>query len=186
MAYQSRIDGFGWTVEQCAEKAGVSPARVNAKLKLLGLRDEIRQLVRTGSLQQGWGQMIASVPLDPNRQMTAVRMLQENPNPQVSWLKRVVTALYAEQAQEALFETELLRSPQVEELAAPNMVEPPRPGNGDPPGGGGDVVVVISNQIAYWENAASAWDLQGRGFARNECLAASAALRSLLASLEAR
>lgn len=178
-AYQSRIDAFGWSVDDLADKAGVTVARVHARLKLLKLRPEIQQLVRSGDLQPGYAQILAAVPLDENRQLLAVSGLRDNPAPQVGWFRRLVNALYAEQTQQALVALEALTVP-VADVVAAGAVEPPHPRKDQPPHVGQSVRENIELHAAFWDEAAQQWHVQGKAFPKNECLAAAAALRSLL------
>jgi ParB-like chromosome segregation protein Spo0J len=48
LAYQNRIEKFKWEIASVAQKAGVSIERVKRRLKLLNVKVDILQLVRTG------------------------------------------------------------------------------------------------------------------------------------------
>src|SRR5690606_19025112 len=86
-AYQRRMNDFGWDIKTVAARAGVSVQVVNNRLKLLTLRDDLQHLVRSGNLQIGYAQVIAEAELDNNRQLIAVRRLQNCPSPWPGWLR---------------------------------------------------------------------------------------------------
>lgn len=74
-AYRRRMDRRGFTVTEMARSAGVSPAQVGLRLKLLDLVDEAQQLTRTGALPIGFGPCLSG--LDANRQRLALRAWAE-------------------------------------------------------------------------------------------------------------
>lgn len=88
-AYQTRIDQYGWTVKDCAQRAGVSTVRVQFRLKLLSLRGDLQELVRKGTLPIGYAQTISDANLDPNFQIEAIKALNSNPSPSPAWLRRI-------------------------------------------------------------------------------------------------
>lgn len=65
-AYANRMALYGWDEKRCAQQAGVSTVRVQFRLKLLKLRDNLKDLVRTGDLELGYAQIIAQADLDAN------------------------------------------------------------------------------------------------------------------------
>jgi ParB/RepB/Spo0J family partition protein len=103
-AYQVRIDRLGWTVADCARAAGVSEARVLYRVKLLKLRPDLLELVRTGNLPLGYAQIIADGNLDTNRQLLALRALRNSPSPTPGWFRRQVGELLTQQAQAGMFD----------------------------------------------------------------------------------
>lgn len=182
LAYQTRIDRYGWTVEDVASRAGVSSIRVQFRLKLLALRPELLRLVRSGQLPIGYAQTLSAAGLDVDRQAIAVRLLQENASPTPGWFRRVVGALVEEQAQESLFDVESLASSMsVAQCAAAG--EPPHPSTTVPPRRGRSPRRIIEHQIAYWTAAARQWADLGKPFKRQECEAAAQALEAALGAL---
>jgi len=113
IAYQKRMDQFDWTIDEIAEKAGVSTIRVRFRIKLLALKEDLKQLVRTGNLSLGYAQIIASANLDSNFQALAVRALNENNNPTPGWFRNVCGKLFNQQAQSKMFEGVLFNDPAV-------------------------------------------------------------------------
>lgn len=71
-AYSSRINQFGWSMQQIAETAGVSVQRVKDRLSLLGLAEDIRHFVKKGQFPLGHALLITR--LDVNRQRIALRI----------------------------------------------------------------------------------------------------------------
>lgn len=101
-AYRKRMDRFGWSVADCAERAGVSTARVRSRLQLLDLPDDLQHLVRSGQFPLGHAAMLSK--LDVNRQRLAVR--KYNTSPMTKWeFRTLVSGLYEAQVQE---QTDLL------------------------------------------------------------------------------
>lgn len=180
MAYQVRIDALGWTVADCAKRAGVSEVRVQFRLKLLKLRGDLQELVRSGNLQLGYAQILADANLDTNRQMIALSRLRENSSPTPPWFRTTVAELLAQQAQGDLFDFPLMTGELPSTTTATAPVEPPTPATTKPPVSGRSLPEIVSGQIAFWQDAAAQWDALGKPFKRQECEAAAHALAALL------
>jgi ParB/RepB/Spo0J family partition protein len=115
-AYQARIDQFGWTVERLADTAGVSKDIVKKRLGLLSLREEIQHLVKHEGLPLGHAEALCG--LDRNRQLSALRILQQSPTPMpIAAFRDVCAELLAEQNQDNLFGLELAFVEQVQQGA---------------------------------------------------------------------
>lgn len=170
LAYMARMRSFGWTVDEIATRAGVSPVRVRFRLKLLGLRDDLQAMVRSGQLPLGYAQTLADGELGRDRQLIAVSRLRDNPTPTPAWFRRVVGELQAEQAQESLFDMVPCVTAAAE--SAEPAALPPTPATHAPDG------ASLDDHIAYWQAAAIAWDRLGKSFKRQECHAAVRALES--------
>jgi ParB family chromosome partitioning protein len=80
-AYQSRIECFGWSMEDLSKYAGTSTIHIQFRLKLLRLIPEIQKLIRGGSMQIGYAQILADSNLDSNFQLLAFSKLRDNPKP---------------------------------------------------------------------------------------------------------
>jgi ParB/RepB/Spo0J family partition protein len=184
-AYQVRIDRLGWTVADCAKAAGVSEARVLFRLKLLKLRPDLLELVRTGNLPLGYAQIIADGNLDVNRQLLALRALRNSPSPTPGWFRRQVGELLTQQAQASIFDDgPLFGGLDFSEPAQHAFViEPPTPATVTPPATGGTPREIVAGQIGFWQQAAEAWADLGRPFKRQECEAAVQALGFVFATL---
>lgn len=180
-AYQSRIDA-GWTVARLSETAGVSAQRINARTRLLSLREDLQALVRSGDLQIGYAQTLAAAGLDTNRQMIAVRRLQANPAPTVSWFRTQCGELANEQAQEPMTGFWL---EQVEPAPVAKIQLPPSPRTHKAPMTGDSYNQILANQIRFWTDAAAAWDALGKGAKRDECLSAAEVLQGALEMMAA-
>lgn len=155
MAYQTRIDRFGWTVQDIADKAGVSTVRVQFRLKLLRLRPEIQKLVRDDQIQLGYAQILSDGGLDVNRQLIALSRHRDNPSPTPQWFRREVGKLLEEQAQDAFFDLDAFLVVQ-ESKPETTFVEPAHPMTTIPPTDGETPREIVSNQIGFWEEAAQA------------------------------
>ena len=119
-AYQVRMDNFGWTIDRVADSAGVSKDIVRRRVSLLALRDELKFLVRTGELPTGHAECLAT--LDNNRQLSAMRILQQSANAMpLHAFKTICLALADEAKEESLFDLETYFLNQVnEEMVVPN------------------------------------------------------------------
>lgn len=180
-AYASRMALFGWDEKTCAQKAGVSTVRVQFRLKLLKLRGNLQDLVRTGDLELGYAQIIAQSGLDTNFQMLAISRLRDNPSPTPAWFRRVCGQLFERQAQASLLDAPLFGGQIiVEPQASEPPPDPPLPSTTIPPVGGQDARDVVGNQVAFWQQAAETWDELGKNFKRDQCVAAATALKSAL------
>jgi ParB/RepB/Spo0J family partition protein len=112
LAYHKRMTQFGWSLAETARQANVSEGRVDSRLKLLHLAPEIQDLVANGHLGLGFAQAMSK--LDANRQRLALAWLRQQPaTPTLSVFNRVVSELYEQQSQEALFDLTALFRPQV-------------------------------------------------------------------------
>jgi ParB/RepB/Spo0J family partition protein len=185
IAYQRRIDQYGYTVSEIAEKVGVTSIRVQFRLKLLALREDVQQLVKTGNLDLGYAQILASASLDPNFQLLALRALQENNHPTPKWFRRICGELYKEQAQTSLFDGPLFTGEILSAIVdtVEQESEIPHPSTDKAPITGKSAKEITLNQAKFWMNAASAWDQAGKPFKRQECEAAAEALQNLADSL---
>lgn len=182
-AYQSRMTRYGWDAKTVAEKAGVSVQRVNNRLKLLALRDDLLHLVRTNNLQLGYAQIIAEADLDRNRQLMAIRKLQENPSPTPAWLRKVCSELLEQQAQGDMFDSPLFGGADFAAVQTVQKVEwkaPADPRKDKAPTVGQSHRELVQNQIDFWFKAADAWDRYGKSAPRDRCLSAAKALQDVL------
>jgi len=115
-AFQVRIEQFGWSVERVADVAGVSKDIVKKRLALLALRDDIQHLLKYDGLPLGHAEAMCA--LDRNRQLSALRILQQSKTPMpLAAFKDVCAELLAEQNQDNLFGLELLFIEQVKQGA---------------------------------------------------------------------
>jgi len=182
-AYQNRIDNFGWSVKDCADKAGVSAVRVRFRLKLLTLRGDLQKLIRDDNLPLGYAQILADGHLDANRQMIALAHLRDNPSPTPTWFRRIVGKLVEDQDQESLFDTDaFFVAQEIGESGEAQLVEPPHPSTTTPPAKGKTLRQIVQNQVDFWADAAAAWDRLGKPFKRQECESAAKALTLALAA----
>lgn len=181
LAYQSRIDAFGWTVKEIAQRAGVSSIRVQFRIKLLQLRPEIQKLVRDGQILLGYAQVLSGADLDTNRQLIAIARLRDNPSPTPAWFRRQVNELLAQQMQDSLFDLSAI-AVQQERPATTAYVKPAHPSTTKPPSNGGGIKAIIQGQVEFWTHAASQWDELGKPFKRQECEAAARALSLAIAA----
>lgn len=179
-AYASRMALFRWDEKMCAKKAGVSRVRVQFRLKLLKLREDLQNLVRTNDLELGYAQIISQANLDANFQMLAIRQLRDNPSPTPAWFRRVCGQLFEQQAQATLFDAPLFGGQILSEQPTESQPDPPLPSTTIPPTNGQNPRELLANQITFWSQAAEAWDKLGKNFKRDQCTAAALALKSAL------
>lgn len=177
LAYQARMTVYGWTVDQVADRAGVTTIRVLFRLKLLKLTAPIQALLRTSNLQMGYAQILADADLDTNRQMLAVSKLRDNPRPTLGWFRSIIAPLVEQQNQCEMFDMDLL-TVQASQPSAP--IDPPSPTTTPAPKVGKTLREIITNQIAFWQQAADQWAAIGKPFKKQECQAAAAALQFAL------
>lgn len=181
LAYQDRMDQFGWTVEDIAIRCGVSPVTVHFRLKLLKLRDELQHLIRIGNLPLGYAQTLADANLDPNRQMIALRLYRDQINPTPVWFRNQVNRLATEQQQETMFSDSLWYSPEVDPQA-PNLPADPRTDTA--PATGSTPQAILRTQIDFWNAAREGWIALGKTFKKQECEAVILALETVLKAIE--
>ena len=98
-AYSSRINQFGWSVQQVAETAGVSVQRVKDRLSLLGLAEDIRHYVRKGQFPLGHALLLTR--LDVNRQRIALRIFGAAKYMPLARFQEVVGELLSDQVSES-------------------------------------------------------------------------------------
>ena len=176
-AYQSRIDSFGWSIEDLSKYAGTSTIHIQFRLKLLRLIPEIQKLVRGGNILIGYAQILADANLDSNFQLLAFSKLRDNPKPTMGWFRSIVLELKEKQDQGVLFKGPLFDKAHVpNELKTKDIQEPPHPETSTPPRIGRNYKEILLNQINFWEEAAKQWDTIGKPFKRNECRSAAQAL----------
>ena len=111
-AYQKRINRHGWSVAETARQAGVSQGKVKGRLDLLSLVPEIQHLVATREIPISFGERMSV--LDTNRQRILIARLRDLPSlPTQRVLGGMVSELYEQQVQDAMFDMSLLLEPQV-------------------------------------------------------------------------
>jgi ParB family chromosome partitioning protein len=67
LAYQGLIDAYGATQEELADMLGKNRSTVANAMRLLGLEDEIRDLVESGVLSRGHAKALLAVPAGEQR-----------------------------------------------------------------------------------------------------------------------
>jgi ParB/RepB/Spo0J family partition protein len=186
-AYQSRIESFGWSIENLSKYAGTSTIHIQFRLKLLRLIPEIQKLIRGGNIQIGYAQILADASLDSNFQLLAFSKLRDNPKPTMGWFRSSVSELKEKQDQGILFKGPLFdKTHAANELRTGDIREPPHPETTTPPKIGRNYKEILLNQINFWEEAAEQWDAIGKPFKRNECRSAAQALGQAIKKEEKR
>ncbi|MGO8988704.1 MAG: ParB/RepB/Spo0J family partition protein [bacterium] len=180
-AYQSRIESFGWSIEDVSKYAGTSTIHIQFRLKLLKLIPEIQKLIRGGNIQIGYAQILADTNLDSNFQLIAFSRLRDNPKPTTGWFRSIVSELKEKQDQGILFKGPLFdKTDAANRLKTKSIPEPPHPETTSPPKIGRNYKEILLNQSNFWEEAAKQWEAIGKPFKRNECRSAAQALTKAL------
>lgn len=115
-AYQERMSRFEWSTAKVAEVAGVSEDVVRRRLLLLNLHPDVQHLVAKKHLPLGHAETMTK--LDANRQLIALRIYREAKAMPLNTFIRVVSDLYEEQAQDALFDLESFWMEHAAQMAA--------------------------------------------------------------------
>ena len=74
-AYQNYVDTFSFTQEQAAEKLGENRSVIANYIRLLGLPEEIKQMLIEGQLSMGHAKAILAMPTDDLRRKLANRAM---------------------------------------------------------------------------------------------------------------
>lgn len=117
-AYSKRMEQFGWSIAECADRSKKNPRHVEARLLLLQLLPEVQQMIRTKQIATVFGETMA--PLDKNRQRIALDYLAKTEKPLLREFRALVGKLVADQAQESLFDFELLAESANDAIAVHN------------------------------------------------------------------
>lgn len=187
LAFQSRMDKFGWETAEVAEKAHVTSTLVTQRLKLLRLAPEIQDLVASEQLKPAYAQVLAWYELSNDFQRLAVRELLKNPSPQVKWFNRLCGELKEKEAQAGLFGDLSLFSGEMTylvDLDDEKPEPPPTPLTDEAPAVGLDPVSILRSQIEFWEDAAAEWDALCNSTKQKQVESAVAALRQALAAIQ--
>jgi ParB/RepB/Spo0J family partition protein len=186
-AYQTRIESFGWSIEDLSKYAGTSTIHIQFRLKLLKLIPEIQKLIRGGNIPIGYAQILADTNLDSNFQLFAFSRLRDNPKPTIGWFRSIVLELKEKQDQGILFKGPLFdKTYDPNRFKTKSIPQPPHPETTTPPKIGRNYKEIMLNQISFWEEAASKWDAIGKPFKRNECRSAAQALGQVIKKKEKR
>lgn len=108
LAFNVRVERFGWTVQQIAQTAGVSQERVKNRLALLTLPEDVQHFIKIGQFPQGHALLITE--LDKDRQRIAVRAFNAAKSMPLPRFQEVVAQLRADMLAEQqmnMFELEL-------------------------------------------------------------------------------
>lgn len=176
VAYQSRMDLFGWTVADLAEKTGATKQYIGNRLKLLSLSESIIDLVKSGQFPIGYAQALADSGLTGAYQQQAIAHYRDNSAPTVQWFRRICGQLAEHQNQQCLFGP-LFGDDMPIIVAQDTQKEPPHPTKHRPPAVGDNPRAILEGQAIFWDEAAKQWDAMGKAYRRQECEAAAAALR---------
>ena len=98
LAYNTRIEKFGWDVARVATTAGVSVTRVENHLMLLRLADDVQHFIKTGSFPLKFALSLGD--LDKNRQRIALKAYSANPGITLIKWREIVKNLRDQQTQE--------------------------------------------------------------------------------------
>jgi ParB/RepB/Spo0J family partition protein len=101
-AWAKRRDEQGWSVALIASRAGVTPATVRDRMRLLELSPEIAHWVERGDLPLNYA--LAMVGLDSNRQHLALEAFAGDPRPGIDVFRRVCGKLADDQGADAMFD----------------------------------------------------------------------------------
>jgi len=176
-AYQSRIDNFGWTIEDLAKYAGTSPIHIRFRIKLLRLIPEVQKLIRFGNFPIGYAQILSDANLDANFQLTAFASFRDNLKPTPGWFRNFVEDFKIKQDQKTLFNGPLFDGTyDSKDYNKKEVPDPPHPSTTQPPRSGKNMKEIIYNQMKFWENAAEEWKVLGKPFKKQECQSAAQAL----------
>lgn len=182
-AYARRMQDYGWDEKTCADRAGVNIQIIRNRLALLSLRTDIQFLVRSGNLTVGYAQIIAESNLDNNRQLIALKRLNECPAPSPSWLRKTCAELAEQQDSndmfaDALFAASDFSATQKKQEFTQKLPADPRKDSA--PMIGNTYQQMISGQVQFWMDAADKWDRYGKSAQRDRCLAAMSALQAIV------
>lgn len=183
-AYKRRMSEYGWDEKTCAERAGVNVQIIRNRLALLSLRDDIQFLVRSGNLTVGYAQIIAESELDNNRQLIALKKLNECPAPTPAWLRKECAVLAEAQASNDMFDNVLFAASDFSAIQKKQEFTqklPADPRKDSAPMSGATYQQMIENQVKFWMDAADKWDRYGKTAQRDRCLAAMSALQAIVA-----
>ncbi len=176
-AYQTRIDNFGWTIEDLSRYVGTSTIHIRFRLKLLKLIPEVQKLIRFENIPLGYAQILADADLDTNFQLAAFTEFRDNPKPTPGWFRTIVQELKEKQDQGILFKGPLfdgtMDTPDIQKKP---VLEPPHPSTTRPPRVGRNMKEILENQMKFWQEAAEAWKVLGKPFKKQECESAAQAL----------
>jgi ParB/RepB/Spo0J family partition protein len=109
-SYQAAMARFGWAVEECARRYGVSTRTVKDRLALLALCDEAQDLVNKGTLTPGYALALALAGLDRNMQNRALDLLKANRSPNLDWWRGAVAELVLVAGQNSMFDLDAFMS----------------------------------------------------------------------------
>lgn len=181
VAYASRMEEFGLTVDEIAAVAGVTTIRVQFRVKLLKLNAEILHLIKNNQLALGYAQILSDGNLDSNRQRIALGKLRDNATPTPAWFRGIVSDLYTQQAQTSMFELPLLGGPVLNAVPTNAPAKTPAtPATHQAPKVDGTPAEILEAHIRFWMDAAAQWNAMGKNFKRDQCQAAAVALQAAL------
>jgi ParB/RepB/Spo0J family partition protein len=122
LAYQKRIDRYGWTITELAKRANVTSGRVSSRLKLLKLIPEVQHLVKFGNMPLGHAQAMSS--LNKNFQFVALRAITGK-NLSIEEFKAVCSELLRRQSQASMWDLSVFEKVPDEKIAEKVMEKEP-------------------------------------------------------------
>jgi len=77
-AYQMLADKFDMTQEQISDRVGKARASITNAMRLLGLPEKIKQLIREGTLTAGHAKLLTGIEIEQEQLLYAGRAVKEN------------------------------------------------------------------------------------------------------------
>lgn len=169
----SRRVAAGQSVPDIAKALGVSETLINNRLALAGLRDDIKSLIASGNMTVGYAAVLGRANLDTNRQLIAIRRLESNPAPTLSWFAKTVGELENDQRQGAFAFGDFSN----EQIVVEKIPLPALPSKDDPPTSLKSGLALIDHYAQFWSTQANKWKALGRRSEERECRAAAKSLK---------
>lgn len=180
-AYKTRMERFGWSVEECAQRAGVIPWQVKSRVGMLRLLPDILDLVRKKIVGIRFAQLMDEYGLDTPQQQRALYALKARQNPTVKWFKEVIETLKQEQAQGVLFAGLGLLDAITARAKEKKGTPPPDPMKFEVAlVSGSDLPDMLSRQQVLWAEAAVRWEEEGKSGKASQCEAIARILATIL------
>jgi len=181
--YHKAICDHGLTMADLAIAVGRRQDYIERRLSLLRLRPDVQKMVSDGTLPITYANCM--VDLDNNRQLLAIKALNDNPTPTVTWYRKITGELLDQQNQQS-FDFGLFGNG--DDMRLPDelkVILPDDPAGYRPRLDPANMIGSLELEISKWAIARDGWRELGKDSKAGQCQAIIDILGAIMATLPA-
>lgn len=183
LGYSRAIDTLGLEPADLARAIGKRIDYIDRRLALLELRPDIQKLVADGQLLISYA--LAMAGLDHDRQLIAMKALNDNPAPTLAWFRTIAGELLDQQTQLGLDFGLFGDGSEIAELEPVTITMPSDPADYRPSFDPSHMASSVANELERWQTAMAGWQHLGKIAKCDQCQAIIIVLEAMARALPA-